>query len=204
MIIKVCGLRDSANIAQVANLGVDWTGLIFYSKSPRCVTKVPVVPNSVKRVGVFVNEEVERVAERAQEYGLHLVQLHGVETQNYIDSLRELIPDYVKVIKAVSVSSVDDINVCYKYNDVDYFLFDTKSKCVGGSGLKFDWSVLESYRGDIPFLLSGGIGIDDAESILEFKHKCFVGVDLNSKFETEPGYKDIELLEKFIKRLRHI
>ncbi len=123
-----------------------------------------------------------------------------------IDNLkRTLIPDIspnVKIIKAISVSRREDIERWRPYRGhVDMLLFDTKCKSVGGSGEHFDWSVLDSYDGDIPFLLSGGIGPEDAERVKHFRHSQFAGIDLNSRFETSPGVKDINLLKEFLKKL---
>lgn len=214
--IKVCGLRDGENIRQVAALGVDWIGLIFWPHSPRYVSMIPsnagIIPDRVsdigefkaKRVGVFVDPTAQDVITRVFNFQLDLIQLHGHETPTFIRNLRHTLADIrpVKVIKAISVSSRDDIAAYKDYADcVDYFLFDTKCKTVGGSGEQFDWSVLEAYDGDIPFLLSGGIGPDDAERVRNFHHPQCIGIDLNSRFESEPGFKDVAALRQFINQL---
>ena len=214
--IKVCGLRDGENIRQVAALGVDWIGLIFWPHSPRYVSMIPsnagIIPDRVsdigefkaKRVGVFVDPTAQDVITRVVNFQLDLIQLHGHETPTFIRNLRHTLADIrlVKVIKAISVSSRDDIAAYKDYADcVDYFLFDTKCKTVGGSGEQFDWSVLEAYDGDIPFLLSGGIGPDDAERVRNFHHPQCIGIDLNSRFESEPGFKDVAALRQFINQL---
>ena len=220
MIIKVCGMRDGENIREVSALGVDWIGLIFWEKSPRNVTMIPthagimpdrssLNPSPVtchyhKRVGVFVDEMAQNIITRVVNFQLDLVQLHGHETPTLIRNLRRTLADIrpVKVIKAISVSSRDDIAAYKDYAEcVDYFLFDTKCPSVGGSGQQFDWSVLEAYDGEVPFLLSGGIGPDDAERVRNFHHSKCVGIDLNSRFETEPGLKDITKLKQFLEQL---
>lgn len=218
-IIKVCGMRDGENIRQVAELGVDWIGMIFWPKSPRYVTMIPshagIIPDrgslspkdqqlSPLRVGVFVDEMAQNIITRVVNFQLDLVQLHGHETPTLIRNLRRTLADIrpVKFIKAISVASRDDIESYKEYADcVDYLLFDTKCPTVGGSGNQFDWSVLDTYEGNLPFLLSGGIGPNDAERVKTFKHPKCIGIDLNSKFEVEPGLKDINKLKQFLERL---
>ena len=216
--VKVCGMRDDENIREVVALGVDWIGMIFWAKSPRNVTMIPtyagIIPDrgadignfKAKRVGVFVDEMAQNIITRVVNYKLDLVQLHGHETPTLIRNLRRTLdPDIrpgVKFIKAISVSSRDDIAKYKDYADcVDYFLFDTKCPSVGGSGEQFDWSVLDAYDGDVPFLLSGGIGPDDAGRVRSFHHPKCIGIDLNSRFETEPGVKDISKLKQFLEQL---
>lgn len=221
MIIKVCGMREGENIRQVAELGVNWIGMIFWDKSPRNVTMIPthagIIPDrsslspltshlSPRRVGVFVDEMAQNIITRVVNYKLDLVQLHGHETPTLIRNLRHtLAPDIrpgIQFIKAISVESRNDIAAYKDYADcVDYFLFDTKCPTVGGSGSQFDWSVLDAYDGDVPFLLSGGIGPDDAARVSDFHHPKCIGIDLNSRFETEPGVKDITKLKQFLEQL---
>jgi len=223
MIVKVCGTRDGDNIRQVAELGVQWIGLIFWQGSPRQVTMVPthagIMPDraggeltaprrSYKLVGVFVDDMPQNIITRVVAYGLDMVQLHGHETPTMIRNLRAtLVPDMqadLQLIKAISISTAADLSLCDEYADcVDFFLFDTKCESVGGSGRHFDWSVLDAYRGQKPYLLSGGIGPDDAEDVRRFVelHPQCVGIDLNSRFETAPGQKDVELLRHFMHEL---
>ncbi len=221
MIIKVCGMREGENIRQVAELGVNWIGMIFWDKSPRNVTMIPthagIIPDrsslspltshlSPRRVGVFVDEMAQNIITRVVNYKLDLVQLHGHETPTLIRNLRHTLdPDIrpgIQFIKAISVESRNDIAAYKDYADcVDYFLFDTKCPTVGGSGSQFDWSVLDAYDGDVPFLLSGGIGPDDAARVSDFHHPKCIGIDLNSRFETEPGVKDITKLKQFLEQL---
>lgn len=197
-LIKVCGMCDAENIREVEALGIDLMGFIFWPKSSRYVSERPsYLPKKCKRVGVFVNEDIEQVKHIAADYALDYIQLHGSESPGYVQQLHDW-----QVIKAISVSSRDDIATFKDYEGlVDYFLFDTKCTCMGGSGQQFDWSVLDSYDGNTPFLLSGGIGPDDAERVKAFHHGKCIGIDLNSKFELSPALKDINKLQEFIKEL---
>lgn len=221
MIIKVCGMRCGENIAEVASLGIDFIGLIFWKHSPRYVKMIPtgagIIPdrtsidgkctgNEVKRVGVFVDDMAQNIITRAVNYRLDYIQLHGNETPTFIKNLRttlcnDICPN-ISFIKSISVESAEDLERCHEYEDcVELFLFDTRCKCVGGSGRQFDWSILQHYKGKKPFLLSGGIGPDDAERIRSFHHPAFAGIDLNSRFETEPGLKDADAIRKFMEAL---
>ncbi len=198
MIIKVCGMREAENIREVEALGIDLIGFIFWEKSSRYVSKRPAyLPTKCKRVGVFVDEDIESVKRIADDYALDYIQLHGHESSDYCAQLQGL-----HLIKAISVSSRNDIATYKTYEGlVEYFLFDTKCPSVGGSGQQFDWSVLSAYDGSTPFLLSGGIGPDDAERIKSFHHPQCAGIDLNSRFELAPGLKDVIKLQAFIKEL---
>ena len=150
----------------------------------------------------------QNIVTRVFNYKLDIIQLHGHESPTLIRNLRlTLDPDIrpgIKIIKAISVETIDDIATYKDYSDcVDYFLFDTKCKTVGGSGEQFDWSILDAYDGELPFLLSGGIGPDDAERVRAFHHPKCIGIDLNSRFETEPGIKDVDALRRFLSQLSH-
>lgn len=197
-ITKVCGMREAENIREVEALGIQLMGFIFWPKSSRYVSKCPsYLPSKCKRVGVFVNEDIEEVRHKAQEYALDFIQLHGSESPEYASQLHEW-----KVIKAFNIATADDFSQTQAYEEmVDFFLFDTKGKMVGGNGEKFDWSVLSAYKGKTPFLLSGGIGPDDAERVKAFHHPMCVGIDLNSRFEQSPGLKDVTILKEFIEKL---
>ena len=159
------------------------------------------------RVGVFVDDMPQNIVTRVYNYNLDYIQLHGHEPRETCENLRATIdPDIkkgIKIIKAISVSTADDIQKYKEYvGAVDLFLFDTKCKTVGGSGEQFDWSVLEQYDGDVPFLLSGGIGPENAERVKAFHHPKCVGIDLNSKFEIEPALKDVEKLREFLIKVK--
>ena len=203
MIIKVCGMREADNIREVEALGIDMMGFIFWPKSSRYVSQRPdYLPKRVKRVGVFVDEEPEQVRRLAGEYGLDYIQLHGHEMPEVISYLRTPALPHPRIIKAFNISTAEDLLQTQPYEGlVDYFLFDAKGKSVGGNGEKFNWDVLEAYQGSTPFLLSGGIGPDDAERVNAFYHPKCIGIDLNSRFELAPGLKDITKLREFISNL---
>lgn len=210
MIIKVCGMRDPENIRAVEALGVDLMGFIFWPKSKRYVSERPdYLPTKVKRVGVFVDESIEKVRHIAGDYALDFIQLHGHETPDYIQALCATFSTdggsaTPHIIKAFNIATTDDLEATKPYNGiVKYFLFDTKAQLVGGNGTKFDWSVLTSYHGETPFLLSGGIGPDDAEDIRMFHHPQCIGIDLNSRFESAPALKDTDALRIFLSHLSH-
>lgn len=195
MMIKVCGMREADNIREVEALGIDMMGFIFWPKSSRYVSQRPdYLPKRVKRVGVFVDEDPEQVKRLANDYGLDYIQLHGQESPSYIFQLRGL-----HVIKAFNISTAEDLLQTQPYEGlVDYFLFDAKGKSVGGNGEKFNWDVLDAYQGNTSFLLSGGIGPDDAERVNALYHPKCIGIDLNSRFELAPGLKDIDALRRFV------
>ena len=197
MIVKVCGIKYQDNADALAASGVDMIGLNFYEHSPRYINSPISIPNGMQTVGVFVNETLSDVIEKIKEYNLDYVQCHGNESIEYCESLKP----YAKVIKAVSVQ--DSINT-KSIDSLDMLLFDTKTKDYGGSGRKFDWSLIDSYKGDTPFLLAGGIGPDDAEEIAKIKHPKLLGVDINSQFEIEPGLKDISKIKKFISEIKAV
>ena len=200
-------MRGVDNIIQAGMAGMDWMGMIFWQKSARYVDNpdtAKAIPEGVKKVGVFVNELPENIVEKADKYSLDIIQLHGSEEVDTIRELRLRLHDKV-FVKAISVSQTEDIRLAEMYDkEVDYLLFDTKCKSVGGSGRQFEWSILQNYKGDTPFLLSGGIGPDDAENVKAFKHPMMAGIDLNSKFELSPGLKDVEKLSAFIAETRKV
>ena len=211
-------MREADNIREVEALGVDWMGFIFWPKSSRYVSEVPsYLPTKCKRVGVLVDASIGDVMTIAEHYQLDIIQLHGQESPNYIAQLTSHLKSLtsIKLIKAFNIATASDLEVTKRYEGyVDYFLFDTKGKSVGGNGEKFDWSVLSEYRGNTPYLLSGGIAPDDAPALTfspshpltfspfhPFTSPLCIGIDLNSRFETAPGVKDINKLRTFIKEL---
>jgi len=198
MIIKTCGMRDADNIRAVSELGIDWMGFIFWAPSSRYVSEKPTfLPTRQKRVGVFVDARIEEVKSKADEYALDLIQLHGSESPAFCERLKA--NSRQQLIKAFNIATQEDLEQTIPYEGlVDYFLFDTKAKMVGGNGTQFDWSILSAYQGNTPFLLSGGIGPDDAEKVRNFHHPQLAGIDLNSRFELSPALKDIEKLKQFI------
>ena len=201
MIIKVCGMREADNIREVETLGIDMMGFIFWPKSSRFASQRPdYLPKNVKRVGVFVDEDPEQVKRLADDYDLDYIQLHGQESPSYIFQLGGL-----HIIKVFNISTAEDLLQAQPYEGiVDYFLFDAKGKSVGGNGEKFNWDVLSAYNGSTPFLLSGGIGPDDATNVKAFHHPKCIGIDLNSRFELSPGLKDVAKLKEFMFNLNKI
>lgn len=211
-------MRDADNIRDISALGVDMIGLIFYPPSPRYVQQfssgagiipdyAPDMGKTPLRVGVFVDDMPQNIVTRVYNYKLDYIQLHGNEPRETLENLRATIdPDIkpkIKIIKAISVSSAEDIKKYKEYvGAADLFLFDTKCKTVGGSSEQFDWQVLQAYDGDVPFLLSGGIGPDDAERIKNFHHPKCIGIDLNSKFEIEPALKNVVKLKQFLVKVK--
>ena len=197
-------MRDGENIRAAEALGLQWMGFICWNGSARCVTATPTyLPETCRRVGVFVNPDVEYVRQKADELRLQCLQLHGQETPSQCSSLHRLTG--LPVMKAIPVAGAEDIARARIYNNVegvDMLLFDTRSDAVGGSGRSFDWTLLQAYDGDTPFLLSGGIGPQDAARIRQFRHPRLAGIDLNSRFETSPGVKDIDTLRIFINEIR--
>ena len=218
-------MRNADNIKAAEEAGADWIGLIFHKDSPRFVSMYSslagIIPdyapsslsrndkdNISKRVGVFVDDMPQTIVTMVVNFHLDMVQLHGNESRIMIENLRRTIePDIhpgLKIIKAISISSKEDVMRYKEYEgSVDYLLFDTKCATSGGGGKHFDWSVLEAYDGNTPFLLSGGIGPEDIDNVKAFRHPMMAGIDLNSKFETEPGIKDIEKLKLFIRKIRN-
>ena len=199
MIRKVCGMRESGNIREVEALGIDWMGFIFWAHSARNVSLKPdYLPSRCKRVGVFVNAPMAFIREKVREFGLDILQLHGSEDEDFIRQLRAELPS-LTLVKALNVAREEDLEQSKRYEGLcDYFLFDTKAEKVGGNGKAFDWNILHSYKGNTPFLLSGGIGPDDKERLRAFHHPQMAGIDLNSRFEISPALKDIHLLKSFL------
>ena len=210
--IKVCGMRDPANIEALAKLPIDLMGFIFYPKSPRAVKGDALEKwlhqqgQSVRlprRVGVFVNAPIEDVLNRVHDFSLDYVQLHGTESPSYCRELRELWSltsmSGAQLIKAFSVGSGFDFSEVEAYAPFcAYALFDTQTEGFGGSGESFDWSLLAAYSGSLPFFLSGGLGPDQLEAIRAFRHPRLAGLDLNSRFEEKPGLKNVEALQNFV------
>jgi phosphoribosylanthranilate isomerase len=199
MIVKVCGLRLEDQIEELDLFKyIDWLGFIFYEKSKRYIDSAPLSLNSSKKVGVFVNEELESIVKIAEENKLDILQLHGDEKADFCLFLKS---KYV-LVKAFGMDEDFDFKLLADYEGkVDYFLFDTKTKGYGGSGNLFDWSILNKYNLSTPFFLSGGISMESLHAIKKFQHKSFIGIDLNSKFENNPGDKNIELVKTFLKQL---
>jgi indole-3-glycerol phosphate synthase len=203
--IKVCGMKYPDNIRALSALPVDMIGLIFHEKSPRYIGEpdadpLKFLPPSIRKTGVFVDASKEYILSKIAEYDLQMIQLHGHESPAFC---RELKSAEVEIIKAIPIGEVDDLAPCVFYEDAcDYFLFDTKTPQFGGSGKKFDWEILLSYKGKTPFFLSGGIDSEAIEALKQFDFPLLYAIDLNSKFEIEPGLKDVGKLSKIIKDKR--
>ncbi|MBP8849932.1 MAG: phosphoribosylanthranilate isomerase [Breznakibacter sp.] len=199
-------MRDPQNIQDLGTVQPDFVGFIFYPKSPRYVGEewdesiVKSIPSSIKKIGVFVNESVEKINLLASKYQLDGIQLHGSETPEICQTIKD---KNLLVLKAFSVDESFDFELIKKYESFcDYFLFDTKTSQHGGSGVKFDWKKLYEYTSSIPFFLSGGIMEEDVNEIKSLNIKGLYSVDINSKFEIEPALKDIKMVERFAQKLR--
>ena len=209
MRVKVCGITQEEQLVKLHQAGVTFAGLIFYPKSQRYVLRHMTTSqikkeNNVNKVGVFVNASIEEVLQMVDECRLHMVQLHGDETPRYC----EKIADYISVVKAFRVSESDNIGWRIKdYMDVcDMFMFDTEGAGYGGTGKKFDWNKLKEVTVGKPYFLSGGIEPGDVQRLKNFEKspeaKALFAIDINSRFETHPGLKDLELVKKFIQELQ--
>jgi len=199
-------MRDPENIRELLKTSPDYLGYIFYPKSKRFVGTNPnpkifsLVSQSTQKVGVFVNEGLETVRNICSKFRIEVAQLHGDESPGYCQSLKD---SGLHVFKAFSVDEQFDFSRLENYTKaVDYFLFDTKGKLPGGTGLKFNWEVLRNYTLPTPFFLSGGIGPDDVDALARFKHSQLYALDINSGFEINPAEKDIEKVTEFISQIR--
>jgi len=207
MNIKVCGITEMKQLQQLDGLDIDFAGLIFYKESPRYIgdkiskKELKKADFDLKKVGVFVNPEMIDVLDAIDDYGLDVVQLHGDESPEMCEDLSS----EVEVIKAFRVTDDVDIDkLVAPYDAVcDYYLFDSGGlkESFGGTGHQFDWTILTKAKIEKPFFLSGGIGVEDAAKVKAFTHPDFFGVDINSRFETEPGMKDIAKIRKFMESL---
>ena len=196
--LKICGMRDPENIRKVAALHPDYMGFIFYPDSKRAVGENFEIPKDfplgIRRVGVFVNEKISVMLKRAKRYSLDFLQLHGEESAEQCEELRK---SGVKVIKAFSIGGDFDFDNVIQYKKaVDYLLFDKKGAGYGGTGMTFDWTILEKYDQEIPFFLSGGLSPNNIREVEKLKGMNIHALDLNSGVETEPGIKNVQLVEK--------
>jgi len=196
--IKICGMKYPDNMIEVGSLLPDYMGFIFWPKSARYFDgEMPELPKSIKKTGVFVNESITVIEEKVKKYNLQAVQLHGQESVVFCSELKAKFGTSIEIIKVFSADENFDFSVLEPYESVcDYFLFDTKGKLPGGNGTTFDWKILENYSSTKPFFLSGGIGIEELDSINEIlkTNLPIYAIDVNSKFEIEPGLKNINLV----------
>ena len=196
--LKICGMKNPQNILEVSQLLPDYLGFIFYEKSSRYFEgTIPELPKSIKKVGVFVDENEENIIKKIEKYDLNLLQLHGKESPELCAKLQKLVP----VIKVFSVDDDFNFQELDKYETAcDYFLFDTKGKLHGGNGVTFNWEILKNYKSSKPLFLSGGIGLEEIDKIKKLDLPIFA-IDINSKFEIEPGLKNIILCTDAIHRV---
>ena len=208
MKIKVCGNTDLNQLKDLEELDIDYAGMIFYPHSPRYVLKklsgkkIKDLDLALTKVGVFVNASEEEIMQQIEDFGLDMVQLHGDETATFCNR----ISDHIKVIKAFRIKDFET-NIDWLVNEYDevcdYYLFDKGSAGLyGGTGQKFNWNLLEKSKIGKPFFLSGGIAAEDATALKKFRHPFFYGVDVNSRFEIEPGIKNMELIKEFVNNLK--
>jgi phosphoribosylanthranilate isomerase len=190
MKLKVCGLKYPDNIKQIAELDPDYMGFIFYEGSKRFVGDdfvMPEISDKIKKSGVFVNSTIDRILYNVHKHKLDLVQLHGDEDSSFCEQLSE----HVKVIKAFGVDDNFDLKILDKYkNSCSFFLFDNKTENYGGSGKPFNWDVLKEYDNSLPFFIAGGMDLEKFRKIEALDLNVY-GVDVNSRMEIKPGYKDI-------------
>ena len=205
MKVKVCGMRESENMRALAKLPVDMMGLIFYEKSPRYVNeqdagRINALSLTIPKAGVFVDASPDVILNKVERFQLQLVQLHGKESPDFCRALRS---NGIRIIKAFQMTTIEDLKICALYEGCcDYFLFDAKTPKYGGSGNKFNWEILSAYTGTTPFFLSGGIAPRDAEIIRRLDFPQLFAVDLNSRFETSPGIKDMDSISMFLSGMR--
>ncbi|WP_300492015.1 phosphoribosylanthranilate isomerase [Flavobacterium sp.] len=200
--IKICGMKYAENITAIAALQPDYMGFIFYKKSARFYNDtLPEIPKTIKKTGVFVDADSATILETIERYQLQAVQLHGSETPELCTAIRNA--SDVEIIKTFSIDTTFDFRKLEDYESVcDYYLFDTKGKLPGGNGFPFDWTLLKNYPSLKPYFLSGGIAIDHIKTIPKTGLKPYA-IDINSKFETAPGLKDIPLCKQAIVTLKN-
>ena len=208
MKVKVCGMKHPENIQALAQLDIDYMGFIFYEKSPRFAKTAIELPERIQKVGVFVNETIEKILKKVKEFQLNVIQLHGYESPEFCKELNQALAAEgfaeVKLWKVFSIKSPSDFEGIEDFSYyVNGYLLDTKGQYRGGNGEKFDWQLLQQQNLSKPVMLSGGIGPEDAEQVSQlFKRGWIAGVDVNSGFEDEPGLKNITLVNEFLQNLR--
>lgn len=197
--LKICGMKFFENILEVSALQPDYLGFIFYEKSARFFEdEIPNLPKSIQKVGVFVNDNFKNIISKIHKYQLNIVQLHGNETPDFCKDIQT----FCKVIKVFSIDNTFDFYQLENYETVcDYFLFDTKGVLHGGNGYAFDWSILSKYKSQKPFFLSGGIDLENFNQLKKLNLPIFA-IDINSKFELEPGLKDLEKIKTITQKLK--
>lgn len=203
LLVKVCGMKEEQNILQLLELPIQYIGHIFYKKSARYVGDLVniTMPNDIKKTGVFVNSDFTEIMNATESFNLNSIQLHGHEPVELAAALKT---QGLEVIKAFGIDEDFDWKQLEHYiGQVDYFLFDSKSPAYGGTGVTFNWQKLKEYPYDTPYFLSGGLSLENLEEAVNFEDNKLIGLDLNSKFEIEPGLKDIEKLKLALKTIRN-
>ena len=207
MKIKICGMKYPDNILEIGSLLPDYMGFIFWDKSARYFDGIiPELPKSIKKVGVFVDASLEEILEKIKTHNLQAIQLHGHESVEFCESVKKNIPKLIDIIKVFPILDTFDFSILTPYEKVcDFFLFDTKGKLPGGNGTSFDWTVLKQYSSSKPFFLSGGIGIEEFDIIREIlkTNLPIYAIDVNSKFEIEPGLKNVQLCKEAVMQRLH-
>ncbi len=205
MKLKICGLRDPKNIRDVSNLNPNYMGFIFWKSSSRFASKkIPILDQNIIKTGIFVDASIDYVKNLILLNQLQAVQLHGKETPKYCNEIQKLNVEVIKVFNINQNFNFSKLSLYEKF--CDYYLFDTKGKLPGGNGINFNWSILKDYSSQKPFFLSGGIGLEnfnDIKNILKSDLPIHA-IDINSKFEIQPGLKNIDLLTKFKKKLNEL
>ncbi|WP_456867674.1 phosphoribosylanthranilate isomerase [Galbibacter sp. BG1] len=205
--LKICGMKYEDNIRTIAGLQPDYLGFIFYEKSARFNEDViPELPKNIKKIGVFVNATIDYIIEKVNQHHLNGVQLHGDESVEFCQNLKKELPHKTIIIKVFSIKDEFDFSILSPYEKIaDYYLFDTKGKLPGGNGYTFNWEVLKNYPSEKPFFLSGGIGTEHIEKIKHINPNLPIhAIDVNSKFEVEPGLKNAAQLKDFISRYKNV
>lgn len=207
--VKVCGLTKLNQIKDLIDLKVDFLGFIFYENSPRYVLNHLSLEqiseiNHQAKVGVFVNEDLEKIIEISEKAKLNFIQLHGDETEEFISELRQKLNSKIAVIKVIRIGNLTEnleSKILNLKSKIDYLLFDTDSKAFGGTGKTFDWNILNDIEIPIPYFLSGGISLENIHQLSTINLQP-IALDINSKFEIEAGNKDLEKIKEFIKLLK--
>lgn len=214
MKLKVCGLTKINQIQELISLNVDFLGFIFYEKSPRFVLNhlslegISAI-NHQGKVGVFVNETIEKIVEISEKSNLNFIQLHGDEDEEFVKKLRLSLSKNIKIIKVIRIGNdfekfKNEISkISNLKSQISNLLFDTDSKAFGGTGKTFDWQILNEIEIPIPYFLSGGISLENIHQLSTINHQP-LALDINSKFETEPGSKDLEKIKNFTQIVKKI
>lgn len=189
-------MKYEDNIGDLQRLEPDWMGFIFYERSPRYIAEPPDLSDvTAKKIGVFVDADDTFIIKKIKTFQLDGLQFHGRETPEICENYRKR---NLIIIKSFSIDRGFDFSETVIYEgSCDYFLFDTKGISPGGTGKMFDWNILSKYHGETPFLLSGGIHPESVEALKEFSHPKWAGIDINSQFEVDPGFKNISLIQNF-------